>query len=68
MSLNSTQERISMSTIFKTLPDEKRRVLEQFVTDILNRTETAMTQEHCFLAMELAIKAEKFAKKLDLKL
>lgn len=41
---------------------------EQFVNDILNRTETAMTQEHCFLAMELAIKAEKFAKKLDLKL
>ena len=41
---------------------------EQFVNDILNRTETAMTQEHCLLAMELAIKAEKMAKKLDLKL
>ena len=41
---------------------------EQFVNDILNRTETAMTQEHCLLAMELAIKAEKLAKKLDLKL
>ena len=41
---------------------------EQLVNDILNRTETAMTQAHCFLAMELAIKAEKFAKKLDLKL
>ncbi len=41
---------------------------EQFVNDIVNRTETAMTQAHCFLAMELAIKAEKFAKKLDLKL
>jgi predicted dehydrogenase len=41
---------------------------EQFVNDIVNRTETAMTQKHCFLAMELAIKAEKFAKKLDLKL
>ena len=34
------------------------------VQDILNRTETAMTQEHCFLAMELALLAEKNAKKL----
>lgn len=32
-----------------------------FVDDILNRTETAMTQEHCFLATELALKAEKQA-------
>lgn len=31
------------------------------VQDILNRTETAMTQEHCFLATELALKAEKNA-------
>lgn len=35
---------------------------EQFVDDILNRTETAMTQEHCFLATELALKAQKEAK------
>ena len=34
---------------------------EAFVQDILNRTETAMTQEHCFLATELALKAEKNA-------
>lgn len=34
------------------------------VQDILNRTETAMTQEHCFLAMELALLAEKNAKKV----
>lgn len=34
----------------------------QLVDDILNRTETAMTQEHCFLATELAIKAQKNAK------
>ena len=33
----------------------------QLVDDILNRTETAMTQKHCFLAMELAIKAQKQA-------
>lgn len=26
--------------------------------DVLNRTETAMTQAHCFLAMELSLKAE----------
>lgn len=31
------------------------------VQDILNRTETAMTQEHCFLATELALKAERNA-------
>lgn len=34
---------------------------EQLVNDIVNRTETAMTQEHCFLATELSIKAQKFA-------
>ena len=28
------------------------------VDDIVNRTETAMTQEHCFLATELALKAQ----------
>ncbi len=31
------------------------------VDDVLNRTETAMTQAHCFLAMELALKAEQQA-------
>jgi hypothetical protein len=30
----------------------------QLVDDILNRTETAMPQAHCFLATELALKAE----------
>ena len=33
----------------------------QLVNDILNRTETAMTQKHCFLAMELALIAQKNA-------
>ena len=33
-----------------------------FVDDVLNRTETAMTQKHCFLATELALKAQKNAK------
>jgi predicted dehydrogenase len=40
---------------------------QQLINDILNRTETAMTQEHCFLATELALKAQKQAKKLELK-
>jgi predicted dehydrogenase len=33
----------------------------QLVDDILNRTETAMTQAHCFLATELALNAQKQA-------
>jgi predicted dehydrogenase len=37
---------------------------EQLVSDVVNRTETAMTQEHCFLATELAIAAQKMAYKL----
>ncbi|RYF92331.1 MAG: gfo/Idh/MocA family oxidoreductase, partial [Chitinophagaceae bacterium] len=36
----------------------------QLVDDILNRTETAMTQAHCFLATELALKAQKNALKV----
>jgi hypothetical protein len=37
---------------------------EQLVDDVLNRTETAMPQEHCFLATELALKAQKQAQTL----
>ncbi len=36
---------------------------QQLVDDVLNRTETAMPQEHCFLAMELALQAEAKAQK-----
>ncbi|HKV39277.1 MAG TPA: Gfo/Idh/MocA family oxidoreductase [Blastocatellia bacterium] len=36
----------------------------QLVSDILNRTETAMSQAHCFLATELALEAEHQAQKL----
>lgn len=36
----------------------------RLIDDIINRTETAMTQEHAFLAMELAIKAELKADRL----
>lgn len=38
---------------------------EQLVSDVVNRTETAMTQEHCFLATELALTAQKIARKLN---
>ena len=37
---------------------------EQLVNDVLNRTETAMSQEHCFLATELALKAQRQAYKI----
>lgn len=38
-----------------------------FVDDVLNRTETAMSQAHCFLATELALKAQQKAVTLQLK-
>jgi len=38
-----------------------------FVDDVVNRTETAMTQAHCFLATELALKAQKNARMMNLK-
>ncbi|HEY0246505.1 MAG TPA: Gfo/Idh/MocA family oxidoreductase [Mucilaginibacter sp.] len=38
---------------------------ELFVNDVLNRTETAMTQAHCFLATEIALKAQKNATMID---
>ena len=38
---------------------------EQIVSDVVNRTETAMSQDHCFLATELALIAQKMARKLN---
>ena len=38
----------------------------QLVDDVVNRTETAMTQAHCFLTMELALKAQAQAEKIKL--
>ena len=38
---------------------------QQLVDDVVNRTETAMTQAHCFLATELALKAQKNAQKIS---
>ena len=40
---------------------------QQLVDDVVNRTETAMTQAHCFLATELALKAQKNAQKINYK-
>jgi predicted dehydrogenase len=38
---------------------------EQLVSDVVNRTEAAMSQDHCFLATELALTAQKIAHKLN---
>lgn len=38
---------------------------QQLVDDVVNRTETAMTQDHCFLATELALKAQKNAQVIN---
>ena len=40
---------------------------EQLVDDVLNRTETAMPQAHCFLATELMLKAQKQAENVTFK-
>ncbi len=47
--------------------DEPLPYGERLVDDVVNRTETAMSQAHCFLAMELALRAEKQARRLDAK-
>ena len=51
-------------TIYLDCNNEPLPFGKQFVDDVLNRTETAMPQAHCFLATELALKAQKFAKKI----
>jgi predicted dehydrogenase len=38
---------------------------ERLVDDVLNRTETAMPQAHCFLAMELVLKAQQQAARVS---
>jgi predicted dehydrogenase len=40
---------------------------EQLVQDVLNRTETAMPQAHCFLATELMLRAQHQAQRIDKK-
>ncbi len=39
----------------------------QLVSDVLHRTETAMSQAHCFLASELALQAEASARNVSLR-
>ena len=39
---------------------------EQLVDDVVNRTETAMSQKHCFLATELMLKAQAQAKRVTM--
>ena len=39
----------------------------QLISDIINRTETAMPQVHCFLASELALQAQAQARRLEAK-
>jgi predicted dehydrogenase len=38
---------------------------EQLVNDVVDRTETAMPQAHCFLATELVLRAQKQAQRVD---
>ena len=40
------------------------RTARQLVNDVVNRTETAMTQAHCFLATELMLKAQAKAQRV----
>jgi len=39
---------------------------DQLVSDVVNRTETAMPQQHCFLATELMLRAQKQAQQVSL--
>lgn len=60
--LVNKKEMLHMDCNNETLPFGPR-----FVDDVLNRTETAMSQKHCFLATELALKAQKNATVLSIK-
>ena len=48
---------LSGADAFITKPFRARDLLAT-IDDVLNRTETAMSQEHCFLATELALRAQ----------
>ena len=45
--------------------DQARPYGGQLVSDVLDRTETAMPQAHCFLATELVLKAQQQAQRVD---
>jgi predicted dehydrogenase len=40
---------------------------EQLVSDVVNRTETAMPQQHCFVAAEVILNAQKQAQRVSVK-
>jgi predicted dehydrogenase len=42
-----------------------RPYYRNFIADVLDRTETAMPQDHCFKAMELALQAQAMATRLE---
>ncbi len=54
-------------TIYMDCAKESLPFGQQLVNDVVNRTETSMPQAHCFLATELALKAQKQAQTLNLK-
>jgi predicted dehydrogenase len=45
-------------THYQDMADHDLPYGRQLIFDVLNRTETAMSQAHCFLASELALRAE----------
>lgn len=45
-------------TVYIDCSDQVLPFGEQFVNDVINRTETAMPQEHCLLATELTLQAQ----------
>jgi len=45
--------------------DAELPYFSNLVNDIRNRTETAMTQEHCFKVMELALEAQAYAERVS---
>ncbi len=51
-------------TIHMDCKDQTLSYASNLVHDVINRTETAMSQKHCFLAMELALIAQKNAIKI----
>jgi len=51
-------------TVYLDCNNEELPFGREFVDDVVNRTEISMPQAHCFLAMELALKAQKYARKL----
>ncbi|MFM7221880.1 MAG: Gfo/Idh/MocA family protein [Bacteroidota bacterium] len=51
-------------TVYLDCNNEELPFGREFVDDVVNRTEMSMPQAHCFLAMELALKAQKNARKL----